>query len=91
MYVQLQQGFGWDAFKRTFAQYMNAPPSELPKNDDEKRDQWMMRFSQEVGRNLGPFFEMWGVPTSKFAKAAVAKFPVWMPEGFPLKGEEKSK
>ena len=35
---------------------------ERPKSDDEKRDQWLVRFSRQVGRNLGPFFEAWGVP-----------------------------
>ncbi len=81
MYVQLQQAFGWGAFERVFAGYRDAPADELPKTDDEKRDQWLVRFSQEVGRDLGPFFETWGVPTSDEARAKVTDLPEWIPEG----------
>lgn len=39
----------------------------------------MVRFSRQVGHNLGPFFEAWGVPTSPAARNAIADLPVWMP------------
>jgi hypothetical protein len=39
----------------------------------------MVRFSREVGQNLGPFFDLWGVPVSAEAKAAVEDLPVWIP------------
>ena len=83
MYVQLKDAFGWEAFARTFAQYHVASPEELPKTDDEKRDQWLVRLSTQVGRNLGPFFEAWGVPTSEEARQSIARLPGWMPENFP--------
>lgn len=85
MYCQLQEAFGWDAFKKVFAEYRALPEGERPKSDDAKRDQWMTRFSRAVGRDLGPFFEAWGVPTSKAARDSVAKLPKWMPPGFPPK------
>ena len=56
-----------------------------PKNDDEKRDQWLIRLSRTVGRNLTRFFEAWGIPVSESAKQAVADLPEWMPENFPPK------
>lgn len=83
MYVQLQQEFGWDAYRQVFAAYRELTDSERPKNDGEKRDQWMVRFSRQVGRNLGPFFEAWGVPTSQAALNAVSDLPAWLPPGFP--------
>ncbi|MGM0493169.1 MAG: M60 family metallopeptidase [Armatimonadota bacterium] len=83
MYVQLQQAFGWDAFKAVFAEYRDLPEEQRPETDDDKRDQWMVRFSQQVGRNLGPFFEVWGVPTSEDARKSIANLPEWMPEDFP--------
>jgi len=79
MYLQLKEGFGWDAYKKVFAEYRKLHPKERPRNDDEKRDQWMVRFSRTVGRNLGPFFQKWGVPTSKKARASIADLPVWLP------------
>ena len=77
MYVELQEAFGWEAFKRVFAEYRDLPPGERPKTDDEKRDQWLVRFSHTVGRDLGPFFQGWGVPVSPAARASVADLPEW--------------
>ncbi|HRW53585.1 MAG TPA: M60 family metallopeptidase [Phycisphaerae bacterium] len=79
MYVQLQREFGWESFKRVFAEYRALPAEVRPKNDAEKRDQWMTRYSRTVGRNLGPFFEAWGVPTSEAARASIADLPAWAP------------
>jgi hypothetical protein len=82
MYMQLQAAFGWDAFKRVFAEYRDLPAGERPKDDDEERDQWMVRFSRAVGKDLGPFFAKWGVPVSESARAEVAGLGGWMPAGW---------
>lgn len=81
-YAQLQQAFGWGAFQRVFAGYRVARPAELPRNDGERRDQFLVRFSREAGRNLGPFFTAWGIPTSEAARNAVAALPLWLPPDF---------
>jgi len=82
-YVHLIEGFGWKPFERAFAAYRALPAKERPATDDAKRDEWLTRFSRAVGKNLGPFFVAWGVPTSAAARAAVADLPGWMPPGFP--------
>ncbi|MDE0002429.1 MAG: M60 family metallopeptidase [Rhodospirillaceae bacterium] len=83
MYAQMQQAFGWEAYRQVFATYRTLPGAERPKSDDEKRDQWLVRFSRQVGRNLGPFFEAWGVPTSRAARDSIADLPAWLPPDFP--------
>ncbi len=83
MYIQLQQEFGWEPFSKVFAEYREVPDAERPRTDDQKRDQWMVRFSKTVGRNLGPFFQAWGVPTSEKARASIAELDEWMPKGLP--------
>lgn len=82
MYWQLQKAFGWEGYERTFRSYYASRPNELPRSDLEKRDQWMVRFSRAVGRNLGPFFERWGVPTSPGARRSIEELPTWLPEGW---------
>jgi hypothetical protein len=82
-YQQLREAFGWEAFKRVFAEYRTLPTAERPRTDDGRRDQWLVRMSRSTGRNLGPFFEAWGVRTSAEARASVANLPPWMPEDFP--------
>lgn len=79
MYVELQEAFGWETFQKVFAEYRDLAPADRPKNDDDRRDQWLVRFSRAAGRNLGPFFEAWGVPTSNRSRASVADLPKWMP------------
>jgi len=79
MYIQLQEAFGWDAYKKIFAEYRDLKPNEHPKNNQEKLDQWALRFSRIVGKNLGPFFQAWGVPISPNALASVRQLPVWLP------------
>ena len=83
MYEQLQQAFGWNAYRDVFNTYRALSETERPESDDQKRDQWMVRFSRQVGRDLGPFFEAWGVPTSQAARDSIADLPPWMPPNFP--------
>lgn len=85
LYLQLQEAFGWEPFQKVFAEYRALSAAQKPKSDADKRDQWMTRFSQAVGKNLGPFFEAWGVPTSAAARASIAHLPPWAPANFPAR------
>ncbi len=79
MYIQLIEGFGWAPFEQLFREYRTLPEDQRPKTDDARRDQWLTRFSRTVGRNLGPFFQQWGVPTSEAARQALRDLPAWSP------------
>ncbi|MEQ1860696.1 MAG: M60 family metallopeptidase [Chthoniobacteraceae bacterium] len=83
MYAQLRAAFGWEAYQKVFAEYRDLPAAARPKTDQAKRDQWMVRFSKTVGRNLGPFFDGWGVPVTDGARAEIASLPPWMPTEWP--------
>lgn len=83
MYAQLRAAFGWEPYQKVFAEYRDLPTAERPKTDQAKRDQWMVRMSKAVGKNLGPFFDAWGVPVTDSARAEVASLPAWMPDGMP--------
>ncbi len=83
MYSQLERGFGWEAFMHTFAAYRDLPDDERPKTDQDKRDQWLVRMSTAVDRDLGPFFAAWGVEVSAAARAAVSGRAPWLPDDWP--------
>jgi hypothetical protein len=83
MYAQLRLEFGWEPFKKAIAEYRALAPSDRPRTEYDKRDQWMTRLSRQTNRNLGPFFQTWGVPTTDAARKSVAHLPVWMPAGMP--------
>lgn len=81
MYAQMQNAFGWEPYKKVFREYDALPQNERPRSQQDRRDQWMIRMSRAVGRNLGPFFEAWHMPITPEAKAQVANLPRWMPNG----------
>ncbi|WP_309711178.1 M60 family metallopeptidase [Armatimonas sp.] len=85
LFAQLKDAFGWETFKKVFAEYEKAPKESLPTTDQQKRDQFMTRFSRTVNKNLGPFFTAWGVPTSDAARSQIARLPRWMPKDWPKK------
>lgn len=85
MYVQVRDAFGWEPFRKAFASYIPLSRDELPQSDDEKRDAWLVRLSEATGKNLGPFFEAWGVPTSERARKAVERLPEWLPDALKTK------
>ena len=78
-YIQLIDGFGWDAVKKYFDSYNDSSFGPLPATDDEKRDQFMVRYSKITNKNLGPFFDAWGIPVSSGAKESISKLEAWMP------------
>ena len=78
-YDQLREAFGWETFQKVFAEYERLPKDQHPKSDDDKRDQWLVRMSRAVGKNLGPFFASWSIPVSQAARDAVKDLPEWMP------------
>jgi hypothetical protein len=81
VYVDVQQGFGWDVYKRVFREYRAMKDAERPQSDDQKRDEWLVRLSRACGKDLGPLFTSWGVKTSPEARASLSDLPVWLPEG----------
>jgi hypothetical protein len=80
MFLQLRDAWSWGAFQALFAGYNAALPEELPATDQEERDQLLVRFSQIIGHDLGPFMgDAWGIACSDAARAAVAPLPDWLP------------
>lgn len=82
-FAQLREQFGWEPFSKLFGGYWHLTPSEEPRSDIDKRDLFMVRFSRLVGKNLGPFFQAWGIPTTENARNSVSSLPSWMPKNWP--------
>ncbi|MGV3613928.1 MAG: M60 family metallopeptidase [Fimbriimonas sp.] len=81
MYDQIREAFGWEPFTKAFAAYHEQRLK--PEGEEAKRDTWMVQISRATGRNLGPLFVAWGIPTSESARASVANLPAWMPADWP--------
>jgi len=80
-YIQLIQEFGWESWRKYLHSFAGNEFGAAPKGDDERRDQFLVRYSKITSKNLGPFFEFWGIPVSSSAQAEVSKLEAWMPKG----------
>ncbi len=80
-YIQLMQEFGWESWRKYLYSFDDSSFGPTPKGDDERRDQFLVRYSKITNKNLGPFFDAWGIPVSSAAKAEVSKLEPWMPKG----------
>lgn len=78
-YIQLVQAFGWQSWRGYLHSFADPAFGPAPTDDAQRRDQFLVRYSKVVGRNLGPFFDFWGIPVSATAKQAVAGLESWMP------------
>ncbi|XP_063301795.1 TRPM8 channel-associated factor homolog [Pelobates fuscus] len=74
-YLQLQEGFGWEPFKRLFAEYQTM--SGISNNNKDKMNLWAVKFSEAVNRNLVPFFKAWGWPIDDNTNTALSGLPEW--------------
>ncbi|NXR34567.1 TCAF2 factor, partial [Zosterops hypoxanthus] len=74
-YLQLQEGFGWDPFTHLFSDYQKM--SRIPKDNASKMNLWAQKFSQQVNKNLAPFFTAWGWPIKKELSVELSSLPIW--------------
>ncbi|WP_417849631.1 M60 family metallopeptidase [Thalassoglobus sp.] len=78
-YIELKQNFGWQPFKKVFAEYQEIPRNKKPKTLQEKKDLWLVMFSRAVGKDLSDFYDGWNFGASDQAKQAVSDLPKWSP------------
>ncbi|XP_073693014.1 TRPM8 channel-associated factor homolog [Garra rufa] len=74
-YMQLQEKFGWDAFKKVFAVYHDI--NRVPNNNAGKMNLYAETFSKVVKMNLCPFFEAWGWPIQPETQEKISHLPEW--------------
>lgn len=78
MFLQLQRWFGWEPFKQLNADYLALTTVTNTSADQVKLDAWTLRFAQNVGKNLAPFFvQTWGLPISQAAQNEMALLAPW--------------
>ncbi|XP_017286108.2 TRPM8 channel-associated factor homolog [Kryptolebias marmoratus] len=74
-YLQLQERFGWDAFKKVFAAYHKM--SNFPSDNEGKMNLYAETFSQTVNMNLTGFFKAWGWPIETATEEKLSSLPLW--------------
>lgn len=74
-YLQLQERFGWDSFKKVFSAYHGM--QNVPSDNAGKMNLYTNTFSQIVGMNLTGFFKAWGWPIEADTEQELSPLPVW--------------
>ncbi|XP_028817986.1 TRPM8 channel-associated factor homolog [Denticeps clupeoides] len=74
-YMQLQDQFGWDAFKKVFSTYHQM--QGVPQDNSGKMNVYAETFSRVVGRNLAGFFKAWGWPIDSAVEGRLSDLPEW--------------
>uniref|UniRef100_A0A3Q2ZAV6 TRPM8 channel-associated factor homolog n=1 Tax=Kryptolebias marmoratus TaxID=37003 RepID=A0A3Q2ZAV6_KRYMA len=74
-YLQLQERFGWDAFKKVFAAYNKM--TNFPSDNEGKMNLYAETFSQTVNMNLTGFFKAWGWPIETATEEKLSSLPLW--------------
>ncbi|KAK2846922.1 hypothetical protein Q5P01_009921 [Channa striata] len=74
-YIQLQEKFGWDAFKKVFAAYHQM--SNFPNDNKGKMNLYAETFSQTVGMNLCGFLKSWSWPIEESTEEKLSNLPPW--------------
>ncbi|XP_036412592.1 TRPM8 channel-associated factor homolog [Colossoma macropomum] len=74
-YMQLQEKFGWDAFKKVFAAYHDM--KNTPTDNSGKMNLYAETFSKAVRRNLVSFFKAWGWPIQRSTEEKLSSLPEW--------------
>lgn len=68
--------FGWQPLDQLWGEYMSKPIMVM-RTDQEKLEDWIVRYSELVQHDVRPYFESWGIPLSKAKHANISKLPQW--------------
>lgn len=74
-YLQLQEKFGWDAFKKVFGAYHKI--HDVPDDNKGKMNLWAETFSKAVGMNLCDFLKCWSWPIEADTEKKLSNLPSW--------------
>ncbi|XP_043115732.1 TRPM8 channel-associated factor homolog [Puntigrus tetrazona] len=74
-YMQLQEKFGWDAFKKVFTAYRDM--KGVPNDNAGKMNLYAETFSKVVNLNLCAFFKSWGWPIQPSTQEKISHLPEW--------------
>ena len=77
--VYIQKQFGWDPIKAAIQQARAIPADRRPTQPEQRRDLWIVLLSKSCGRNLAPYFKIWGLEASEKANSTLMGLAKWLP------------
>ena len=84
-YLIIKEEWGWGPITEALGAYYNLSDDEVPREDIEEFNQWVIYISVSTGYNLAPYHKAWGFPLTDMTFDALEHLPVWIDD--PLRGE----
>ena len=81
-FSQLIKHFGWEPMYQFLSEYESDIKNNkevLPKSNQDKIDQWVIRYSKIIEMNIKPQFKFWGLPVSDTVDSHVSEFEQFCP------------
>jgi hypothetical protein len=80
-FFQLIKHFGWPKMNQFMSEYEQdrITKTNMPSSNQDKIDQWVIRYSKIVSRNIKPQFEMFGLPVSSKVDKVLKDLEPWCP------------
>lgn len=85
MFWQLDLAFGQDFYQRLGDRYRTLTKAEQPKNNDEKKQRFLLETSRVAGVNLESFFHRWGLKPTQETRVQLQAMnlpqltkPIWL-------------
>jgi len=63
-YIQLVQAFGWESWRAYLHSFAESEFGRIPDNDDQARDQFLVRYSKITKKTLAPFLTSGAFPSA---------------------------
>jgi hypothetical protein len=84
-YFSLADGFGWEMYRKVLSSYVQdalSKSGDFPRTDQEKKDQWLIRWSKLSGYNMVDYMvNRWKLEVTPAAIKTVNELglPSWLP------------
>ncbi|WP_341403209.1 M60 family metallopeptidase [Luteolibacter soli] len=82
LFLPLIDEFGYESITRTLTGYWTdarKDSSAINLSNEERQDQWTLRFGETVQRDVSEYFESVRYKVSPATKKKLSKYPVWKP------------
>lgn len=80
VYAQLAHHFGWRCYKKVFREYEISRDCDTARSEEDKRNEWVRRFSSVAGYNLCPLVRFWGFPLTDSLEKDLSHLQPFLPD-----------
>ena len=77
-FLIIKENWGWTPITEALKVYYDLPEEQIPSNDIEEYNAWVIHISTKSGFNLAPYHQAWGFPIIQSTFDELSHLPVWV-------------